>query len=219
MAHCVCDLCHLWRHRVSNQTSAVFPLPTFSPSPSLLFLPFDDVRYAIGIPFAVAWAVTAHFPLRITANRKLAFICLRREATEYRSMGMRSRFAFLYNGFVTDRSGVVVAWEALVMMRKLAVTLAGTVVSDPYLQILAAQLILIVSFGVTAYVQPYETAWLNILDILGLFVLIVTQVLSIVYFYAEAATRPFMDAVTLEILVTVLLFVINRCAAAAGEVL
>ena len=176
-------------------------------------LPFDHRRYAIGIPFAVAWAVTAHFPLRSTANRKLAFICSRREATEYRSVKMRSQFAFLYNGFVTNRFGVAVAWEALVMMRKLAVTLAGTVVSDPYLQILAAQLILVVSFGVTAYVQPYETAWLNLLDIIGLFVLIVTQVLSIVYFYTEAATQPFMDAAALETLVTVLLFVINRCAA------
>ena len=140
-------------------------------------------------------------------------MCSRRDAAEYDTVGMRSRFAFLFHGFATDRSGVIVAWEAFVMLRKLAVTLAGSAISDPYLQILAAQLILIVSALATAYVEPYETAWLNLLDILGLFVLIVTQVLSIVYFYAEAATQPFMDKATLEILVTIVLFTINRCVA------
>ena len=186
--------------------------PSLSPQTSLL------TSYALGIPLTVGLAVTAHFPLQITDGTP-SCMCSRREAAEYGTVEMRSRFAFLFHGFATDRSGVVVAWEAFVMLRKLAVTLAGSAISDPYLQILAAQLILIVSALATAYVEPYETAWLNLLDILGLFVRIVTQVLSIVYFYAEAATRPFMDAVTLEILVTVLLFVINRCAAAAGEVL
>jgi hypothetical protein len=129
---------------------------------------------------------------------------------------VRARFAFLFHGYATDRSGFVVAWEALVMLRKLAVTLAGSVISDdPYLQILAALLILIVSALATAYVQPYETEWLNLLDILGLFAIIVTQVLSIVYFYAAAAppSKGFMDKATLEILVTIVLFTINRCVA------
>jgi hypothetical protein len=140
-------------------------------------------------------------------------MCSRRDAAEYGTVRMRSRFAFLFHGFATDRSGVVVAWEAFVMLRKLAVTLAGSSISDPYLQILAALLILIVSALATAYVQPYETVWLNLLDILGLFVLIVTQVLSIVYFYADSATQPFMDTGTLEILITIVLFAINRCVA------
>ena len=112
---------------------------------------------------------------------------------------MRSRFAFLYNGYSTTRSGVVVSWEAIVMLRKLTVTLAGSAVRDPYLQILSAQLILLVSVIATAYIQPYETGWLNLLDIAGLFALILTQVLSILYFYAESATYPFMEPNALEV--------------------
>ena len=95
------------------------------------------------------------------------------------------------------------------MLRKLTVTLAGSAVSDPYLQILSAQLIMLVSAIATAYVQPYETGWLNLLDIAGLFALILTQVLSILYFYAETATYPFMEPQALEVLVTTMLFLLN----------
>jgi hypothetical protein len=61
----------------------------------------------------------------------------------------------------------------------------------------------------TAYVQPYETAWLNLLDTLGLFALIVTQILSIVYFYAAQAAHPFMDPGAIELIVTLVLFALN----------
>jgi hypothetical protein len=58
-------------------------------------------------------------------------------------------------------------------------------------------------------VQPYETGWLNVLDTLGLFALIVTQILSIVYFYTESAEYPFMDPAHLEAIVTILLLLLN----------
>ena len=64
------------------------------------------------------------------------------------------RLGFLFAGYSTDRSGVVVAWEAVVMVRKLTVALAASAVSDPYLQILVALLILVLSFGATAFVHP-----------------------------------------------------------------
>ena len=140
--------------------------------------------------------------------------CKRRFATDYASMKMRSRFAFLYHGYSTERSGAVVAWEAFVMLRKLAVSMAGSTVSDPYLQILSAQMILLISALATAYVQPYETPWLNLLDTLGLFALITTQILSILYFYTESASSPFMDTGALEIVVTTLLFALNLVIAA-----
>ncbi len=70
-------------------------------------------------------------------------------------------------------------------------------------------LILVVSFGVTAYVQPYETAFLNLLDIFGLFVLIFTQILSIMYFYVETATEPIGNPNVIEAFVTALLFILN----------
>ena len=101
------------------------------------------------------------------------------------------------------------------MARKLAVALAGSLVRDPYLQILTALLSLVVSALATAFVQPYETWWLNLLDTLGLFALIVTQILSIVYFYAETAEYPFMDPMALSIIVTVILFAINAATVLA----
>ena len=95
------------------------------------------------------------------------------------------RYGFLFNGYETDRgtdqSGVVVAWEAVVMARKPFVTLAGATISDPYLQILAALLILIFAVSTQAYFQPYEPDLLDALDTLGLLSLLCTQVLSILY--------------------------------------
>ena len=70
------------------------------------------------------------------------------------------------------------------MARKLAVTLAGSMIKDAYLQILVALLILVISGFATAFIQPYETEWLNLLDTIGLFALIFTQIFSIVYFCA-----------------------------------
>jgi hypothetical protein len=126
---------------------------------------------------------------------------------------MRSRFAFLFNGYHTNRSRFVVAWEALVMLRKLAVTIVGSAIEDPYLQILAALLILVVSCVATSYVQPYEREWLNLLDVLGLFALIATQIFSIVYFYtaspAASATFTAEQRHSIEIATTALLFTVN----------
>ena len=199
------------------------------------------VVYALGIPFAIAYATALKTPLvcrrstvpvpagaesggrqgtmsarlRRDAMRWTApqCVCKRREAAAYTRRKMRSRFAFLYNGYSTDRSGVVVAWESLVMLRKLTVTLAGSVISDPYLQILSAQLLLVVTALATAYAQPYETWWLNLLDIGGLFALILTQILSILYFYAESAVHPFMDRAELEVIVTAILLLLNLATA------
>ena len=82
-----------------------------------------------------------------------------------------------------------------------------------------------VSCVATAYVSPYEIAFLNALDVGSLFALIVTQVFSIVYFYAETAERPFMNKAALEVLVTLALFALNGatlllfCVAFASEAL
>ena len=70
-------------------------------------------------------------------------------------------------------------------------------------------MILTVSGFSQAYVKPYERDFLNILNTLGTFVLIATQVLSILYFYAQESERPFMDTATLEVLVTLTLFIAN----------
>ena len=78
-----------------------------------------------------------------------------------------------------------------------------------YLQILVALLILVFSCVATAFIQPYETQWLNLLDTFGLLVLIVTQIVSILYFYVATAAVPSMNAFTIETTVTFLLLGIN----------
>ena len=66
----------------------------------LAFLTFASVGaivFAIGIPTAVAVAVTLRSPC-FRENGKMTFECRRRTPEEYTSASMRSRFAFLFNG-------------------------------------------------------------------------------------------------------------------------
>jgi hypothetical protein len=153
--------------------------------------------------------------VELTTTCKPRLRCRRRVKQDYKSRSVRMRYGFLFNGYetnrATDQSGIVVAWEAVVMARKLFVTLAGATISDAYLQILAALLILIFSVSAQAYFQPYEPDLLDALDTLGLLSLLSTQVLSILYLYSETAVQlPFdMGKDTLEIIVTVGLFLLN----------
>jgi hypothetical protein len=123
------------------------------------------------------------------------------------------RHGFLFTGYEIDRlrvqSGHDVSWEATVMIRKLFITLAGATISDAYLQILAGQMILISALGLQAYFQPYIPDLLDVLDTLGLFSLLCTQVLSILYLYSETSERPVLPKKSLEIVVTVALFLLN----------
>ena len=73
--------------------------------------------------------------------------CRRRPQGDYFRASVRRRYGFLFHGYQPDGSAIVVGWEATVMLRKLLVTLAGAGLSDPYLQIIAALMILIASFG------------------------------------------------------------------------
>ena len=66
---------------------------------------------------------------------KCSCICTRRSSTPwgYRTASIRERFGLLVAGYDTDRGSIVMAWEPLVvMLRKLLVTLAGTLPRDPY---------------------------------------------------------------------------------------
>ena len=175
----------------------------------IVFASIGMIVYAIGIPLYVGLVVAVRCPANEDAAKWTCRRCEMRSSEEYNTTSMRSRYAFLYNGYTTDRSRIVASWESIVMLRKLAVTLVGSMIKDPYLQIMFALLILVVSALATAYVEPYETAWLNLLDILGLFVLIITQILSIIYFYVAVAASPFADPDVIEVLVTTLLFIFN----------
>ena len=75
-------------------------------------------------------------------------ICMKRSSTPwgFRTSSFRERFGLLISGYATDRGSLIIAWEPLVvMLRKLFITLAGSIVQDPYLQITSALTILVAS--------------------------------------------------------------------------
>ena len=138
-------------------------------------------------------------------------ILLARNRFQLNETKFRGTFSFLYNGYSTDRGVLVVSWEALVMLRKLVITAIAVSSSDPYTQVLVALLLLILSYGLHEHYLPYETRLLNGLESAGLFALILTQVLSILYLYVDSrarATNGHKD-VLLEIVVTVALTACN----------
>ena len=113
---------------------------------------------------------------------KCTWVLAIRSATPwgFRTASFRERFGLLIAGYDTQRGSIVMAWEPLVvMLRKLFITLAGSLLRDPYLQIMVALAILVSSLTLQALVQPYESRLLNILDVGSLLVLVFTQVLSI----------------------------------------
>ena len=144
----------------------------------------------------------------------------RRTAAEYHSRLVRIRFGFLFNGYEVeqrrnDRCGVIPGWEALVMVRKVCFMLPRAVISDPLYGMIASLLVLIVSITVQAYVQPYEGAGtLDLLDVFGLFALIVTQLISIVYTRAmESSQLPLaIDSLTVESWCSVVLVAVHVTA-------
>jgi hypothetical protein len=91
------------------------------------------VVYSLGIPIAVAVVTAMKAPCAWPSLLHPCRCCSfkRRPRFEYEMVSTRARFAFLFNGYSTDRAAYVVAWEAVVMLRKLAVTLAGSVIKDP----------------------------------------------------------------------------------------
>ena len=134
----------------------------------------------------------------------------------FRTPQIRERFGLLVVGYDVSRGSLVMAWEPMIgMSRKLLITLAGTLIRDPYIQIMTAQLILIISLTLQATVQPYESRMLNMLDILSVLVLVITQILSILFLYLDTLEGPLpyesfgLDRTTLETGMTVLLFFTN----------
>jgi hypothetical protein len=114
-------------------------------------------------------------PLSLSLSPPLS---LPRTPSLYRPLALqRDKFGLLVVGYDTTRGGIVMAWEPLVvMLRKLFITLAGSLLRDPYLQIMTALLILIFSLTLQALVQPYASPLLNTLDVTSLLFLVVTQV-------------------------------------------
>jgi len=147
-------------------------------------------------------------------------ITMFRNQFQLNSPRFRGTFSFIFNGYSTDRGALVVSWEALIMIRKLAITCIAVTASDPYTQVLIALLFLVIGYGLQEHFLPYETALLNSLESMGLFMLILTQVLSILYLYIDSQARALgsKDGV-FEAAVTVALVACNAsvvCAMIGG---
>jgi hypothetical protein len=93
---------------------------------------------------------------RCSQRRKCACVCTLRSSTPwgFRTAPFRERFGLLVAGYDTARGPIVMAWEPLVvMLRKLFITLAGSLIRDPYIQIISALAILVASLTLQALVQ------------------------------------------------------------------
>ena len=124
--------------------------------------------------------------------------------------GFRTTFSFLYNGYSTDRGSLVVGWEAIVMVRKFAITTIPVLSDDPYIQVLLALVLLVFSFGLQEHFHPFETELLNRLESMGLFTLIFTQIMSILYLYLDTYAAELGEkTVWLEVGVTIILMMAN----------
>ena len=124
---------------------------------------------------------------------KCVCICARRSDRPwgFQAASFREKFGLLIAGYNTKRGSIVMAWEPLVvMLRKLFITLSGSLPRDPYIQISIALMILVCSMMLQALVQPYESTWMNVMDVVSLTVLIFTQVLSILYLYLDTMEAP-----------------------------
>ena len=126
---------------------------------------------------------------------------------------VRQRFGLLVVGYNTKRGSLIMAWEPIVvMLRKLFITLAGSALRDPHIQIMVSLIILVSSLALQALVQPYESIVLNVLDVLSILALFTTQSLSIVYLYLDqmdAANPLGLNRQALESGMTVVLFALN----------
>jgi hypothetical protein len=116
-------------------------------------------------------------------------------------------------GYKTDAGSLIMVWEPLVVMfRKLIITLVGSLLPDAHLQIMIAIMILSASLALQAFMQPYESQLLNVLDVLSILALITTQVLSITYRYLDEmdTDSPLeLERTTIEASMTVALFALN----------
>ena len=109
------------------------------------------------------------------------------------------------------------SWEVFVMIRKLCIVVLGIVELSGTIQVLCAILLLVISLVISINVRPYEKLWLNVLEEGSLFVLILTQTLSLVYLNVDAEVttaeeRSDPKHVFAEYLTTVLLVVLNIVA-------
>jgi len=93
-------------------------------------------------------------------SRALLFAALlRRNRAELHKPEVFARLGFLYDGYSVRRG--MFAWESVVMVRKAAIVMIGSLIKDAYRQIFASVALLIIALFLQANFQPYEKKRFN----------------------------------------------------------
>ena len=92
-------------------------------------------------------------------------------------------YGFLFKGYRMPEDGGIgmQGWEAIGMVRKVAIVAIGALVTEPYYAVLAAIAISMVSLWLQASYSPFSEDVFNRLETLCLGALASTQVLSVLY--------------------------------------
>ena len=147
-----------------------------------------SLLYNLGFPLFILWI-------------------LRRHRKELHTPRISSRFGFLYQGYSMSRG--VYWWEAVVMVRKLAIIMAGSLIDDPWYQIICGISILVVSLVLQVKLAPHDRSLFNRLEAAILSVLCLTQLISLVYLRAETVLYDSEQRLPVTVAVTVILLVLN----------
>ena len=94
-------------------------------------------------------------------------------------------FGFLYDGFQLD-SSLAVSWDSIILLRRLLITTVTILFStDAYLQALGASLVTMAFIIAHVHVKPFADPLHNVCEFVGLIAVLLTQMGSLLYFYAS----------------------------------
>eukprot|EP00753_Platysulcus_tardus_P017046 PLAT6226.1.p1 GENE.PLAT6226.1~~PLAT6226.1.p1 ORF type:complete len:931 (-),score=483.24 PLAT6226.1:141-2882(-) len=145
------------------------------------------VLYAVGIPCA-------------------GLFVLYRFRAQLRDDSVVKRFGFMYGGYVL--SDWRRYWEAIVMLRKVAIVAIAVFIPTPFLQLFAATVVMMLSLLLHTLVHPYEEELLNKLDTLSIMTTLLTQMVSLLYWRLQEDAASALTVVLLVLnLVVLFIFV------------
>ena len=191
--------CHSWRKYMKEKRY-------ISPAVFVLFLSYNTIATAAARMFqcrsevidghrylAADLAVTCYDSQHIggmiaAAGMALLFnvgfpiglvMFLRRHVDKLSNAAVMQQFGFLYQGYSLHRRRY--GWEAVVLLRKFAIVMVASTLTDPWYQAIGGIGIVVTALLVQVTYKPYDDELFNRLECWVLAVLAATQVLSLVY--------------------------------------
>ena len=130
--------------------------------------------------------------------------------------------------YSNERGQLVIAWEIVIMVRKLMIATIATIARDSYVQISWALALVVMALVLQARFSPYERSKhitedgdvehgsdiLNNIETISLLCLVYTQIISIVYLYIDdgdssSQSDPMLQSKWVEGLITAALIILN----------